>query len=311
MSSRGSTVARGERRTTAFVLSGGGSLGAVQVGMLRALLQRGIEPDLVVGSSVGAINGAWLAGRPDVGGLDELAAIWGSLRRGDVFPVRPLTGMLGVIGGRNHVVPPHGLARLLRRHLPYTRIEEAAIPLHIVATEVQTGLQVLLSTGDAIPAILASAAIPGLYPPVRVGAHELMDAGVVNNAPISHAVHLGASTIYVLPTGYACDLHRAPGSALGMALHALTLLIEQQLMHDIARFERTVELHVIPPLCPLDVSPADFGRSRELIDQAYEAANDWLAHPAPVTRPRDLLAFHHHAGQAIASADRRPASGAA
>lgn len=311
MSSRPSTARRQHRRTTAFVLSGGGSLGAVQVGMLRALLERGIEPDVVVGSSVGAINGAWLAGRPDVAGLDELARIWGGLRRGDIFPVRPLTGMLGIVGGRNHLVPPHSLARQLRRHLPYERIEDTTIPLHIVATEVQTGLQVLLSSGDVIPAILASAAIPGLYPPVRVGAHDLMDAGVVNNAPISHAVHLGAARIYVLPTGYACDLRRTPRSALGMGLHALTLLIEQQLMHDIERFERGVELHVIPPLCPLDVSPADFGRSAFLIDKAYDAATEWLAHPAPVSRQHDLLAFHHHAAHATAMGSPRAASDAA
>ena len=132
---------------TAFVLSGGASLGAVQVGMLRALLERGVVPDLIVGSSAGALNGAWLAGRPSVAGVEELARIWGSIRRQDVFPVHPLGGLLGFLGQRNHLVPAAELEKLVRRHLPYTRIEDARIPLHLVATEVTTGLEVLLSRG--------------------------------------------------------------------------------------------------------------------------------------------------------------------
>jgi NTE family protein len=280
--------------STAFVLSGGASLGAVQVGMLQALGERGVRPDLIVGSSVGALNGAWLAGHPDPAQIDDLAAIWTSLRRGDIFPMQPLTGLLGIAGRRSHLVPPHGLRRLLERHLNFERIEDAPIPLHVVATEVSTGRELLLSRGDAVPAILGSAAIPGIYPPVRMGRHELIDAGVVNNAPISHAVHLGATTVYVLPTGYACDTRELPRSALGMVLHALTLLIEQQLMHDIERFETRVELHVIPPLCPLEVSPADFGRAAMLIDRSYRAANDWLDQPRELRGQHRLLAFHHH-----------------
>lgn len=290
--------------STAFVLSGGASLGAVQVGMLRALLERGVRPDLIVGSSVGAVNGAWLAGRPDLEGVAELAALWSSLRRGDIFPIRPLTGVLALAGHGRHLVPAGGLERLLRRHLPYRRLEDAAVPLHIVATEVMTGRELLLSRGDAVPAILASAAIPGVYAPVRIGSHVLMDGGVVNNAPISHAAHLGATVVYVLPTGYACDLRDAPRSALGMVLHALTLLIERQLMHDIARYESELELHVIPPLCPLAVSPADFGRSASLIERAHAAASDWLAQPRSPRGQSGLLSFHHHAPADVSSGSR-------
>lgn len=282
---------------TAFVLSGGASLGAVQVGMLRAVVERGVLPDLVVGSSVGAINGAWLAGRPDAAGVEALAEVWRSIGRQDIFPMHPLAGLLGFLGRRNHLVPPEGLARLIRRHLPYARIEEARIPLHIVATEVTTGREILLSRGEALPAILASAAIPGVFPPVRIGGHELMDGGVVNNTPISHAVHLGASKVYVLPTGYACDLPATPRSALGMVLQALTLLVAQQLMNDIERYEKEVELRVIPPLCPLAVSPADFGRSQYLIDRAHAASAAWLAKPPPTRGQRELLGFHHHAAE--------------
>lgn len=282
---------------TAFVLSGGGSLGAVQVGMLRSLVERKVHPDLIIGSSVGAINGAWFAGRPDAAGVDELARIWGSVGRNDVFPIHPVAGLLGFLGLRSHLVPHGSLEALIRRHLPFKRLEDARLPIHVVATEVTTGEEVLLSRGDAARAVMASAAIPGVYPPVRIGSHDLMDGGVVNNAPISHAVGLGATVVYVLPAGYACALRESPRSALGMALHALTLMIERQLMNDIARYENEVELHVIPPLCPLAVSPTDFGRSRDLIERAHAAAVEWLAEPRPRHGQEHLLGFHHHASQ--------------
>jgi NTE family protein len=279
---------------TAFVLSGGASLGAVQVGMLRALFERGITPDLVVGSSVGAINGGWLAGSPHLGGVDELEKIWRSIGRAEIFPVKPLSGLLGFLGRRTHLVPPEPLERLLRRHLPFNRLEDAKVPLHIVATDLIDGVAVLLSSGDAVDAILASAAIPGVFPPVRIGRHDLVDGGVVDNNPIAHAVHLGATVVYVLPTGYSCALPQVPHSALGMVLHALNLMTVQRLLIDIEIYESEIELHVIPPPCPLTVSPADFSRTVELMGASHRAAQGWLAGPQPVLGQRRLLSFHHH-----------------
>ena len=280
---------------TAFVLSGGASLGAVQVGMLRALLDRGITPDFIVGSSVGAINGGWLAGSPHLAGVDKLEEIWHSISRSSIFPLKPLSGLLGFLGRRTHLVPPDPLEQLLGHHLPFARLEDAAIPLHIVATDVADGVEVLLSRGDAVRAILASAAIPGVFPPVRIGAHDLMDGGVVDNNPISHAVHLGATVVYVLPTGYSCALLAAPRSALGMVLHALNLMTVQRLLIDIERYEHEIELRVIPPPCPLSVSPADFSRTAELIAAAHAAAETWLDSRPPLFGQRRLLGFHHHA----------------
>ncbi|MHB8718663.1 MAG: patatin-like phospholipase family protein [Candidatus Dormibacteria bacterium] len=279
---------------TAFVLSGGGSLGAVQVGMLQALIAKGVTPDLIVGSSVGAINGAWLAGCAEPKCIDELADLWTSLSRSDIFPLHPLAGLLGFLGRRNHLVSPDGLAVLIREHLPFSRIEDARIPLHIVTTEVTTGREVVLSEGEALPAILASAAIPGVFPPVRVGRLELMDGGVVSNTPISHAVERGATRVYVLPAGYPCALPQIPHSALGMVLQALTLLVEHQLLHEVERYERSVELHVVPPLCPVAVSPADFSQGGELIDRARASAMQWLASEPAVRSHRAMLRPHHH-----------------
>lgn len=164
---------------TAFVLSGGASLGAVQVGMLQALEEHGITPDLIVGASVGALNGAFIAGRPGRQALEELANIWRSVRRKDVFPIGPVRGALGYYGFRNSLVRPEALRRLVARYVSFSRLEEARILIHVVATEAMTGLDVVLSRGDAHDAVLASAAIPAVFPPVRVGDRDLIDGGVV------------------------------------------------------------------------------------------------------------------------------------
>src|SRR4051794_29411728 len=133
--------------STAFVLAGGGSIGAVQVGMLRELLAYGLKPDLVVGSSVGAINGAYLAGAPSLEGVQRLEAIWRGLERRDVFPIT-WRSLIGAIARRSSVVDPDGLRRLLQAHLPYREIERAAIPLHVVATDLLGGGLVKLSSGS-------------------------------------------------------------------------------------------------------------------------------------------------------------------
>ena len=283
--------------TTAFVLSGGASLGAVEVGMLQALAARGVQPDLVFGSSAGAINAAWVAGDPQLARLDDLAALWTGLRSRDIFPVRPLTGLLGFLGARDSLVPPTGLRRLLERHVTFTRLEDAPIPIAVIATEVTTGREIVLDHGSTVDAVLASAAIPAVFPPVTVDGRVLMDGGVVNNTPISNAVDAGATRIYVLPTGYACALPRAPRSALGMTLQAISLLIEQQLVRDVEEFQDQVDLRVIPPLCPQPVLPADFSHARELIDRARGAAVEWLDRFDRLgvpPRQQDNLGFHQH-----------------
>lgn len=278
---------------TAYVLSGGASLGAVQVGMLLGLAKAGVTPDFIVGTSVGAVNGGWVAARSDAAGIAALADVWRSLSRRDVFPTRPIVGLLGLGGRRPNLVPGTGLRRLLDRNLRFTRLDEAPTPLHVVATDVLSGHDVLLSTGNAVEAIAASAAIPAVLPPVTVCGRELMDGGVVNNTPLSHAVALGAEVVYVLPTGYACDLARPPRGAIAMALHALTLAINQRLAADIARFEAAIELRVVPPLCPVQVSPIDFSHASALIAQAHRATTAWLARP-PATGQAVLLAPHRH-----------------
>ncbi|MCC7194932.1 MAG: patatin-like phospholipase family protein [Gemmatimonadaceae bacterium] len=261
----------------AFVLSGGGSLGAVQVGMFSALYERGIVPDLLVATSVGAVNAAFIASRPaTVATVDELAQVWRSIDRPQVFPANLVTGLLGFVGSRNSLIPSAGLRRLLERNIQLARLEDASIPLHVIAVDVRSGTERRLSRGDAISAVLASAAIPVVFPPVEWNGEQLIDGGAANNTPISHALDLGAEEVYVLPTGYACGLHTVPRSALAMGLHALSLLIQQRLIMEIEALKDRTRLVVLPPPCPLDVSPADFAHAAELMARSRSDARAFL-----------------------------------
>src|SRR3954469_2805816 len=270
-------MARNQHPTTAFVLSGGASLGAIQVGMLRALYERDLAPDLIVGTSAGALNGAYIATRPQtVATADALADVWLHLRRGQVFPLNPLTGLLGFLGTRDHLVPASGLRRLIAHHVECDALEETPLPLHVVAVDVITGEELRLSRGPLPEAILASAAIPAVLPRVPWEDRSLIDGGVANNTPISHAVELGAERIYVLPTGHACALEAPPSGALAMALHAISLLTHRRLIDDIERHRDDARLIVLPPPCPLEIQPIDFSHADELIDRALRDAREFL-----------------------------------
>jgi NTE family protein len=279
---------------TAFVFAGGGSLGAIQVGMLRTLLSYGLRPDFVVGSSAGAINASYFAAAPDEAGVESLARIWSGLRRSDVFPVT-LRSALGLITHPGHLVDPSGLRRLIETNLPYTRLEEAAIPLHIMATN-QQGQPVRLSSGPAVEAILASTAIPGVFPPVEVGGEALMDGAIAANTPLFLAAELGASRIIILPTGYACALQEPPRRAVAKALHAITLLIAWQLMHELERISHDIDVHLVPTLCPLAVSPFDFSASTELMERAAAEAKKWIEEGGLErrARPQELSPHRHN-----------------
>jgi NTE family protein len=260
-----------------FVLAGGGSLGAVEVGMLRAVVAAGIEPELVVGSSVGAVNAAHFAAAPDRAGVERLAEIWSAIRRENVFPAAPGRGLLALVGRRPSLVSPEAFRRLLAFQLPISRLEEAAIPCHVVATELVSGIEIDLSRGNAVEAVLASAAIPGVFPPVVIEGRTLVDGGIASNTPIATAVALGARRILVLPTGFSCRLARPPSSAVGVVLQALNLLIARQLAVDVERFSDRAELRVVPALCPMTRSAYDFSGTRELIEAATTSTAQWLS----------------------------------
>ena len=274
--------------TTAFVLSGGASLGSIQVGMAQALFESGVEPDMVVGSSVGAINGSWLASAKPV---DELARVWRSLRRSDLFPLSPLVGLRGFVGHRSHFVPNRGLRRMLERHVEFSMLEDAPVPFTVIATDARSGEEVPLAQGPTIPAVLASAALPGVFPPVTINGRGLIDGGVVNNTPITHAIESGATEVWVLSTGYSCGLANPPQAAIAMAMHSIALLVQQRLVIETSRRDYPVPVHLIPPPCPISVTPIDFSQTDQLSDRAYVGTKQWLGNGRPHAMP---LINHRH-----------------
>jgi NTE family protein len=295
--SRANTVAAGASRRgpaagdglhTAFVLSGGASLGALQVGMLQALYERGVVPDLLVATSVGALNAAFVASRPQtVTTARELGRVWRNLQREDIFPVSMSALLGGFCGYRNHLVTDRGLRRLVRRHLEFGDIADAAVPLHLVVFDLAAGRELLLSEGSAVEAVVAAASMPGVFPPAKIADRCVIDGGVVNNTPISHAVDLGADRIFVLPTRERGGRReRPPQRALDTAMHGLGPLIEGRLQADMARYSRDVELVVLPAPNRAGVQPTNFDQADRLINEALIATRAQLARDIGARRLR-------------------------
>ena len=254
------------------MLGGGASLGAIHAGMLLALYERGIVPDLLVGTSAGALNAAFVASRPQAPATAHaLATLWRGLRREDVFPVKPWAIAGGLLSRRDHLVPGDALRRLLAANLEFGDVAQAPIPLHVVAFDVGAGREVLLSAGPAVDALAASAAIPGILPSVPFAGRRLVDGGVANNTPISHAVELGAERIYVLPAQTGPPRRRRLG-ALGAGLDGLMLMTGNRLQADLRRYAGEAEIVLLPAPNRLDVQPIDFSQADRLIADAAAVA---------------------------------------
>jgi NTE family protein len=168
------------------------------------------------------------------------------------------------------------LRDLLERELPVRRFSDLRLPCTVVATNLLDGLEVRISSGDVVPALLASAAIPGFYPPVPLAGHVLIDGGMATQSPIAAAVELGARRLIVLPTGYSCTRRDVPKSATGIALLGFNILTVGKLVTAIRHFQSNVTIDVVPPLCPLDVSPVDFSQTADLIERAERSTLEWL-----------------------------------
>src|SRR3954468_1452186 len=246
--------------------------------MMHSLAAQGISisADMVVGSSVGALNGAYYAGDPTLNGVLRLETIWRGLQRNDVFPISWRT-LLGFVWRRDFLIPHDGIQKLIDDHLPYRDLQQAKLPVHIVTTDIVSGDTVVLSEGPAAQAIIASTAIPGAFAPIRYKDFYLADGAISSNTPIRVAVAKGATRLIILPTGYACATHTPPAGAVANALHALTLLIARQLVSELESLSPTIEYVVVPPLCPLVGSPYDFSRTDDHIERAVASTDAWLA----------------------------------
>jgi NTE family protein len=259
----------------AFVLAGGGSLGAVQAGMLAELIASGVRPDLIVGVSAGALNGAFLAYEPTTTMLARVTDLWCKVRTRDILPVS-LASLLGLMGWRGHIADPRGIRQLLERELPFRQFRATQVPLHIVAAEQATGIEVLLSAGDVIEAVLASTAIPGVFPAVMLGGRSLVDGAVATGTPISTAIRLGCTRLTIVPCGFTCVETAIPKHAIGRAMHAITLLGARQLRVDFAQYSQRAQLCLVPPLCPMTCSSYDYSHGATLIAAARQSTRQWI-----------------------------------
>jgi NTE family protein len=261
--------------TTALILTGGGSLGAVQVGMLRELMSAGFRPDFIVGVSAGALNGAFLAEDPAVAAVDRMAELWSRVTTRQILGLS-WRSLLAFAGLRGHVADARGLRSVLERELAAREFGNLQIPLHVLSAELASGDGVVISQGALPDAILSSTAIPGVFPPVPIDGRMLVDGAVALESPIAVAIRLGATRLIVAPCGFPCAGAMVPAHALGRAMHAITLLGCRQLRQDYERYCATIEMCIVPPLCPLGQSPYDYSRAAELILRARESTQAWL-----------------------------------
>ena len=261
---------------TVFVLGGGGNLGAVQVGMLRALLERDIVPDEMVGCSVGAINSAALACDPSLDGVDRLEELWRNLDGETICPSGRLSGLWLLTRKYRALQTNDGLRTVLRESLPVSRFEDTKIPLHVVATELTRGTEAWFDRGDIIEPILASAALPALFPPVEIGGQKYIDGAIVDNVPISRALTVGATRVVVLHVGNFERPRPEPKRPIDALLQSFSIARNYRFLAETRTPPDGVDVLVLPGLDPGNVRPNDFSRSRQLIDRAYALTASFL-----------------------------------
>lgn len=283
-----------ESMTVAFALSGGGNLGPLQAGTVLALVESGIEADLFVGTSVGALNAAFLVTRPGAVGARELVSAWSELKRRDVVRLSPLRALAGFLGVRDHLVSTERLRSLIRRWVELTRIEDAPTRLAITATDALSGESVTMTEGDIVESLVASAAIPGLFPPVAVGGRWLVDGSLSASRPVRQAQDLGARDVYVVTTATA-PRHRPPRGAVGVAMNSVSLVtsrIARRETEEAALRARADggRVFVVPSAQPAALGTFDYRHGGRLAKAAYERTRAWLdAGPSPLEPSSPLL----------------------
>jgi NTE family protein len=271
----------------AFVLGGGGQLGAHEVGMLRALLERGVVPDLVVGTSVGAINGAAVATDPRPAASERLAATWSELVRGDIF-AGSLLRRLGTLARTwTHLHGNERLRALLTEALPIALIEDLPVPFQCVAASIERSAEHWFAEGPLVDAVLASAAVPGILPPVEIGGEHFLDGGIVNSIPVGRAAQLGATVIYVMHVGRLDRPLTPPRRPWEVGLVAFEIARRHRFLGDLASLPDSVEVHVMPtgqaePPRYNDISQLRYREAAgaaDGIERAYRASLHYLDGP--------------------------------
>jgi NTE family protein len=263
---------------TIFVLGGGGNLGALQVGMLQAVIDRGIVPDEIVGCSAGAINAAMVAADPTPEGIARLRQLWTEATGDIVSPVSRFDGVRLLTHRGTALQSNDGLRKLLHTTLPHHRFEEFPVPFHVVTTSLKTNSERWFSAeGDVVEPILASSALPAIFPPVHIGGDVLVDGGVLNNVPLSKALELKPGRIVVFHVGNFNRSRPAPKRPVDVLLHAFSVTRSFRFENEVRQpMPPGVELVVLPSVNPGKLRYNDFGRSAELIERGRAATATYL-----------------------------------
>ena len=264
----------------AIVLGGGGVFGATQVGMLRALVESGIRPGLVVGTSVGAINGAAIAAEPSIAGVENLAGLWASLAEAGMFTENVLARASTLARYRTHLYSPAPLRKLLHAHLPKT-FADLAVGFQCVAASIERAGAHWFSSGPLSEAVMASAAVPGMLPPVVIDGEHFLDGGLVHSIPVGRALALGARDVYVLHVGRIEQPLKPPRSLWDVCLTSFELARRHRFVEEMANLPDDVRVHVLPsgeekmPLVSIRYRSAGAVAAR--MERGYQSAAEYLS----------------------------------
>lgn len=260
----------------AFVLSGGGPLGALQVGLVQALFARGIVPNVVIGASVGALNAVFIANDPTPAGAESLRSLWLRMRRESLFPGGRLGSTWHALTRGTHLYPNAGLRRVIEMEVSAARFEDLAIPAHVVATALDTGEEAWFSSGPIVGPLLASCALPGVLPPVTLDGRTYIDGGVVNNVPVSKAIELGARHVYVIHVKTASQYRRL-SRPHDFMMHGLVLSRAQRYRQDIEFYRRKAHIIEFPAIDVGYVPFISMDHTARLIETGFQAGLAFLA----------------------------------
>jgi len=271
------------RPEVAFVLGGGGHRGAYEVGMMKALTEQGIRPDVVLGTSIGAVNGAVIARNPTSHGTALLEQTWIDLNFGDVFPGSLWSRALSAVRQRTYLHANDQLREWLESLLDDEAFEDLAVPFQCVAACIEDAAEHWFTSGSLIDAILASSAVPGLLPPVEIAGKHFVDGGVVNSIPVSRAYELGAKTIYVMHVGHVDDALDVPSAPWDVAVVAFEIARRHRFATDLDSVPDGTTVHVLPTGAeqgryndPSKLKYGELSEAREQINSAHKATLAYL-----------------------------------
>jgi NTE family protein len=275
---------------SALVLTGGGNRGAIQAGALLALFERGFRPDLIIGVSVGAINGAMLSFYPSIDGVHRVLDVWRTLDGAHLFGAGSVTwrGLAAVLLRRPAAFSNSGLRDLLSHHLPSRRFSDTTVPFLAVATNLETGMAVHITDGDLIQAVLASAAVPVHLPPVRVKGELLVDGAIADPVPVDAALAAGATQVVVVEPGHACDCPKVYDNAASIFSQSIAIMARKRFTEDLAAAAEHSDIVHLGLTCHADVPMTDLSRTPEMIDSGYQEASRRLETHGPVWNKSSL-----------------------